>query len=416
MVASQVGYRKDIIKGFSWLGSFRLITRALSFLRTALIARLLTPSQVGIFGIATIVLAFVEILTETGINIFLTQKKDDIDKYISSAWMISIFRGLIISIVIFLASGTITYFYDLKGYEALFQFIAFVPLIRGFINPSVVKFTKELSFHKEFYYRTTLFLFESAMTILFVYLFPSPMSLAWGLIVGALFEVFYSFGFARPLPHVSLNGEYVREVLGKGKWLTATGIFNYLYHNGDDLIVGKILGTTSLGLYEMAYKISMLPISEGSDVIGRVMFPVYVKMNHDIQRLQRAYLKSVLMITAFAIPLGIIFMLFPKEIIHIILGDQWVGAAEVLRYLALFGVLRAISISVIAPLYALHRQSDVAGITLVSLVVMLISIFPLIARFGLVGAAMAALLGTIAAFPVSIYYIQRAFKAGSVSQ
>ena len=70
-----MGYTKVVIKGFSWIGAFRIVTRGMSFLRTLVVARLLTPSQVGVFGIATIVLSLIEILTETGINIFLIQKK-----------------------------------------------------------------------------------------------------------------------------------------------------------------------------------------------------------------------------------------------------------------------------------------------------------------------------------------------------
>lgn len=404
-----MGYRKEVIKGFSWLGSFRIVTRVMSFIRTAIVARLLTPSQVGVFGIATIVLSLVEILTETGINIVLTQKKDDIDRYISSAWVVSIFRGILISIIIFLSVSLIVSFYQVEGYEQVFYLISLVPFLRGFINPSVVKFTKELSFNKEFYYRSSVFFVETAVTILLVYLNPTPVSLAWGLISGAVFEVMYSFIFAKPLPAFSFQSIYIKEIFSKGKWLTATGVFNYLYHNGDDLIVGKVLGSASLGLYEMAYKVSMLPISEGSDVIGRVMFPVFVKMNDDLTRLKRAYFASVLMISAFAIPLGMLFYIFPKEIISFILGEQWLEAADVLQYLAIFGSLRAISISVTSPLYALHRQSDVTVITLVSLTAMIISIFPLISLYGLTGAALAALFGTVVSFPFSIFYITRAF-------
>ncbi len=160
----------------------------------------------------------------------------------------------------------------------------------------------------------------------------------------------------------------------------------------------------------MAYKVSMLPISEGSDVIGQVMFPVYVKMRGDIQRLKRAYFRSVLLIAGVAIPLGGLFLLFPDLIIRIILGDQWLAASSVLQVLALFGVMRAISISCIAPLYALEKQEYVTVITLISLGGMLATVFPFIEWWGLVGAGYAALAGTIIAFPVIFYAINKVFQ------
>jgi len=95
-----MGYTKQTIKGISWIGAFRIVTRIISFARTALLARLLTPRDFGVFGIATLVLSFLEIVTETGINIILVQKKENINEFINTAWVTSIIRGVLISIFI----------------------------------------------------------------------------------------------------------------------------------------------------------------------------------------------------------------------------------------------------------------------------------------------------------------------------
>lgn len=405
-----MGYTRDVVKGFSWLGGFRVVTRVLSFVRTAITARLLSPSQVGVFGIATIVLSLMEIMTETGINIFLTQKKDDVDEYIATAWLTSIIRGIIISFVIYVAAPLIASFYGITDSVGVLKLIALVPILRGFINPSVVKFTKELSFHKEFYYRTTIFLVETVVSILLLFLNPSPVSLVWGFVSGAAFEVVLSFSLTRPLPEFSFKYSLFREVISRGKYLTFTGIFSYLYHNGDDLIVGKLLGTAPLGLYQMAYKISMLPITEGSDVVGGALFPVLVKMSDDKVRLRRAYLKALLFMAMIVVPMSVVFLLFPELIITLLLGDKWLPAVPVLRVLAIFGSLRALSISVIYPIYALNKQEYVTVISLVALVGMLTTIYPFIHLWGLTGAAFSALFGTLLSLPVSIYYVLKLFR------
>src|SRR4029079_5244964 len=103
-----MGYTRETIKGISWLGAFRIFTRALSFLRTLVVARVLNPFQFGIFGIATLVLAFIEVMTETGINIFLVQNKERVEEYIDTAWIVSILRGLVISTAIILCSPLVS--------------------------------------------------------------------------------------------------------------------------------------------------------------------------------------------------------------------------------------------------------------------------------------------------------------------
>ncbi|MCX6705028.1 MAG: oligosaccharide flippase family protein, partial [Candidatus Woesebacteria bacterium] len=70
-----MGYLKDAIKGVGWMTAFRVLYRAMGILRISIIAHILTPLSLGIFGIVTIVLGFLEIITETGINIFLIQEK-----------------------------------------------------------------------------------------------------------------------------------------------------------------------------------------------------------------------------------------------------------------------------------------------------------------------------------------------------
>ena len=95
-----MGYTKTAIKGFSWMGAFRGVTRVFSLLRTAILARILMPSQFGAFGIATLILSFLEIFTETGINLFLIQEGSDLEEYVDTAWMISAVRGIFISAIL----------------------------------------------------------------------------------------------------------------------------------------------------------------------------------------------------------------------------------------------------------------------------------------------------------------------------
>jgi len=94
-----MGYFKDAVKGLSWMTAFRVLYRLIGVARIAIIAHILTPFSLGVFGIVTIVLGFLEIITETGINIFLIQEKDDINGYINTAWVVSIVRGLLISLL-----------------------------------------------------------------------------------------------------------------------------------------------------------------------------------------------------------------------------------------------------------------------------------------------------------------------------
>lgn len=405
-----MGYTKSAFRGISWISAFRIFSRLVSFLKIAVVARILSPSQFGVFGIATLVLTFLEILTETGINIVLIQKKNDIHDYIDSAWVVSIIRGFLLFILIIMFSPLVTYFFKSPDALGVIILIACVPLVRGFVNPAEVKLQKELKFKYEFIFRSSVFLIDSVISLILIIITHSVYSLVIGLLAGAVFEIIISFVYIKPTPKFRIHREYFTEIFNKGKWITAYGIFNYLGENGDNVIIGKIMGVASLGIYQMAYKISILPISEISDVINKVIFPVYVRIENDRKRLKRAFLKTSAMISVMTIAIGIVIFLFPKEIILVVLGGKWITAVKVLQILSIYGVIRAITGSVSSLFLAVSKQNYVTVMTFLRCSMLILTIYPFVVHFGLIGAGYSALLSVIVEIPVVVYFSYKILK------
>ena len=405
-----MGYMTHVIKGISWVGLFRFGTRGISFFRIAIIARILSPLQFGLFGIASLMLSMIEVITEIGINVILLQIKEKIDEYINTAWIISIIRGILIFFIIFISSFIMVQFFNAADAIYLIMLISLVPLIRGFINPAIIKFQKDLLFEKEFYYRTAIFFVESIVTITLVMLLQSPSALIWGLIAGAFFEVIISFYFIRPIPKIIFNYVIARHIISRGKWMNMTSIFSYFFQNGDNIAVGRIIGISALGIYEMAYKIAMLPITEISNVIVRVTFPVYLRIADDKARMRKAYFQSLLLAAVVSVPIGLIFIIFPQDIIKIILGQKWLVAAPVFQVLAIVGVIQAIMGDSGAIFLANKKQEYTTINTGISFLIMAIMIVPLTHAYGLIGAGLAVIVGAVATLPVTIYFLVKLLK------
>lgn len=405
-----MGYTKTVIKGVSWMSGLRMTTRVLTIVKTSVLARLLSPQEFGVFGIASIVLMFFEILTETGINVFLIQSKKNVDEYINSAWVVSIIRGIIISFSIFILSPLIASFFNTPDAEGILTLISMVPLIKGFINPSSVKFQKTLKFESEFWFRGFVFFFDVIATILFALLTHSVYSFVLGLIAGALLEVFISFAIFKPTPRFSMRKNYLSEIFHKGKWVTSYGVMHYFAENGDNIIVGRLLGSYPLGLYQTAYKISLLPISEVVDVVSKVIFPVYTKIADDKSRLFRAFIKTNLLTLCVSFLVGAIVFVFSREIVLVVLGSKWLDAVPVLRILAVYGILRTIAGPSSALFLSLGKQKYVALMIFARFSGLAITIYPLVAMFGLLGAGYSAIISVIVEIPAVLvlnYFIFR---------
>lgn len=403
-----MGYTKAAVKGISWIAVLRASTRGMSFIKTLFLARILAPSQFGAYGVALLVLGFLEVMTETGVNVFLIQEKE-IDKFINSAWLVSIIRGIIVAIVIILFTPFIAGFFNSPESVPLLYCISIVPFLRGFINPSIVKLQKQLLFNVEFKYKSIIFLIDTLISIVFTYITQNPLGIVIGLICGVIAEIIFSFIVVKPLPVFNFDRGYIGKIVHRGKWVTASGVFNYMFHNIDKIVVGRLLNTSSLGVYQMGYSISILPITEIADVFARVTFPVYAKIADDKKRLWKAFARTMLVISLLTIPFGLALIIFPEEIVLLILGDQWIAAAVFLPVLGIFSVIRCISGSISALFLAVNKQEYVTVVTFVSTLGIIIPIVPLVKEFGLVGAAYAALIGTLVAVPVFVYYTTRIF-------
>ena len=405
-----MGYFNDTLRGLGWMTALRGIVRGLAVVKIAILARILLPSQFGVYGIALLVLGFLEMLTETGINVFLIQEKDNLEEYLDSAWVVSILRGILISLVILLSIPLVVWFFDSPQAASLLYLIAGVGFVRGFINPMTVKFQKDLEFKKEFSFQSVLFFADAVVVITLGIITKSESAMIWGMLTAAVLEVIMSFVIFNKRPKLYLDMGKVKKIINAGKWVTGAGIFSYLFQNIDNIVVGKILGTGSLGLYQQAYRISTLPISEVGQIFNKVTFPVFVNISADAERLKNAYKKTLLIIFGLVLPFGLIVTFFSHQIILFILGPNWLPAEPALKVLALFGVLKSLINSSYSLFLSVKLQKIVMTSELIGIIGIGLLIYPLTLRFGILGASYAALLGSLFSLPVILINFPKIFK------
>lgn len=403
-----MGYFQQSLKGVGWVAALRGSTRAIALIKAALIARILLPAEFGLFGIAFFTLAFLEVLTETGVNTVLLQKKQGIKDFLPTALSISILRAIFIATVLFFCAPFVANFFKLPEATGLIRATSLVSLLRGFINPSIVLFQKNLEFGRDFVFRASVFSFDAVVAILVTYITRSPMGLVWGLVAGVILEIILSYLMIKPRVWPAWRGEKAKYIIRRGKWMTGAGIFQFFFREGDDAVVGRTLGSSALGLYQMAYKIATLPISEVADVLAKVTLPVFVKIGSDKARLKKAYFKTTLAVSAFAFFAGVGLIIFAELLVRIILGENWLAAVPALQVVSVYAILRASLQPSLTLLISLDKQENLTMITLVGIVAMFVSIFPLVNLYGIVGAGISTIVGVVIQLPLTYYYVKKA--------
>ena len=210
---------------------------------------------------------------------------------------------------------------------------------------------------------------------------------------------------ARPWPKFDFNLVKTKRVIDRGKWVTLYGIFDYLYTQSDNIIVGRILGVAPLGIYQNAYKISTAPLTEVGNIFYSVTFPVFSKISGEIARLKSAFIKNTLVNFVLMGLLGVFIFIFAAPIVNILFGKGWESAIPVVRLLSVLGVVRGVASSTGSLLIAKEKQKYTAVIMIVSTLGLWATIIPLTNAYGIIGAGGAAIIGTLISLPFTIYYV-----------
>jgi O-antigen/teichoic acid export membrane protein len=198
-------------------------------------------------------------------------------------------------------------------------------------------------------------------------------------------------------PRIRFEKTKFAELFRFGKWLLAQSIVLFLITQGDDVFVGKMLGVTALGFYQIAYLISNLPATEITHVISGVTFPAYSKMQDDLERMKEACLKVLGLTGAISIPMSAGIFVLASDLTQVILTEKWMPIVTVLQVMCLFGAMRSIA-ATFGPVYrAIGRPDIPLRINITHLLALCLIIYPLGVWWQLFGVAVAVTLTMVLA-------------------
>jgi O-antigen/teichoic acid export membrane protein len=171
-------------------------------------------------------------------------------------------------------------------------------LVYSIFKRNLLYFQKELKFNKLFFYEFFSTLIDLSLAISLALILRNVWALVWAGLAGQFARLILSYVVHSYRPRLRFDKGEFTELFGFGKWVFASSIIVFIVTQGDDIIVGKMLGVVALAFYQMAYTFSNMAVTEIIQVVSRVMLPAYSKLQDDLPKLKQAYLK-VLQITAF---------------------------------------------------------------------------------------------------------------------
>lgn len=392
--------RSLVLSGFAWsLGTSVFVQVARVGFAIAL-ARLLTPHEYGLAAMALLFSALVFVFADLSLGIGLVQRKEISEEDRSTVFWTSAAAGISLTIGGIALSGPVAAFFGEPDVQPLFAVVALSFLVGslGATHASLL--------HREMRFRAISIRVGASTVIggvVGITLAAGGFG-AWSLVVQQLCIAVVStvlLWLSVPWrPRFVYSWRSLRALGTFGMNVFGVRLLDYARLNGDKLLVGRLLGSTPLGAYAVAFNIVLMPLSRLLIAVADAMLPALSRLQDDRERMTSAWLRVNRATAAVFVPALLGLAVVASDFVAVLLGERWAPVAPLLQILALGMIAQAITALGIQVLMALDRTTALLRFYVAETTLLLVGVVVGL-RWGVVGAATAY---AVVSLPTRAYF------------
>ena len=380
-----------LLGGLAWTAAGKWSSQILYWASLLAVARLLSPSDFGLVGMAAIYLGLVQTFSEFGFGLAIITLQDLTDEQVEQINAMALLFGVVgfgLSCAVARPLGT---FFHSRQLPAVVVAMGTTFVLSGFRTVPYSLLQKEMRFKLLSIMETSQAVAQALSTLAFAALGLHYWALVLGNIVNAATATALPFswrprGFARP------RLESMRQALRFSRHLMVARLAWYGYSNADFLVAGRTLGEAPLGAYVLAWNFANVILDQTTALVGRIT-PAFFSAVQTEHAALRRYLRSLtegLALVTFPATIGL--GLVAPEFVRITLGPKWEGVVTPLRLLTFYASFRSITTLLGQVLTVLGETSFIMWNN-ISALVLLPTAFLIGSRWGTAGIAWAWILG-----------------------
>ncbi len=296
---------------------------------------MLSPEEFGVVAIVTVFTNFFTILSDSGLGVGVIQKRELTNEDYFSLFLLTCCIGLCISLIFYFLGYLIADFYNNSVYIKISALLS-ISLFFNTINtvPSAMVL-KEKKFKIIGIRQVSIQIITGLFAIFLAYNKFSYYSIIYRSIMVSilLLVINYELSGLKFTRNLKLNS--IKEIFSYSFYQFLFSVVNYFSRNTDNLLIGKFLGPVSLGYYDRAYKLMLMPIGSLTQVVTPVLHPVLAVHQDNAELIYNVHNKVVKLLALIGFPLSIFLFFSAKEIITILYGSQWEKSIPAFKLLAL---------------------------------------------------------------------------------
>lgn len=383
--------------------------RVITLIGLSLLARLLAPKEFGLLAFAMAYITYVETIGDLGTGTALIYWPDRRQDAAQVTFLINIMAGAFWCVATLLVAPHVANFFNAPNGTPIVRALAFGFLIKFLGNTHDALTRKDLRFQARALPELAMATFKAAVSVALAWRGFGAWSLVWGHLCGLAASTTLFWIVTPWRPSLRFPRDLLKPMLAYGRGIIFVNILGAVQDQSDLAVVGRWLGMTALGLYQLAGKLPEATVMVIVRVASRVLLPAFSKVSASGNDPKEAYLGAARYIGAVTLPVVTGLAILARPFVLTFFGAQWAPAAPIVTALAILAGIRALGTHPGDVLKATGRVGTLARIEVVRAIVIVIVVV-VAAHYSAV--AVAASLATIDGIGMLIAFVVTASAIG----
>jgi lipopolysaccharide exporter len=389
------GHRKpqslaaNVRSGAIWSFSGTILLRLSGIGITAIVARILTPHDFGVFAVATTVFTIVTAIGEFGVTSCLARADLDVDALAPTLWSVSLVSSLIMAGVLYKFAGPIAANLGSRDAARPVQVMGLVMVFWGIAAVPTAQAVRDFRQEKLFLANALSFVPSVAVLLFLARHGSGAMAFAWSKVVGQGISCAVILLSAPKLYLPGLTRGALAVLYKFGMPLAGANFIGYILQNVDYALIGRFIGPVLLGTYVLAFNAASWSSTLLGGVLSTVSMPAFSRVKHDAARLSGAMADGVRVVMLTAAPMCTLVIVLSRPLVLTLYGERWAAAAAVLSILACYGLISVVGVLFASMLAAMGRSKFVLAVQSIWLAGLIPAMAIGVRKDGIVGAAIA---------------------------
>lgn len=324
---------------YSVLGKYSL--SILGLLTTIVVARLLTPAEIGLFAIASALVMILSEVRQLGAGVYLVREPELTEQKVRQALALTLIISWSLGLVVFLLAPFLARFYDQPDILWLFWILSLSFIAAPFISTPAALLTRALAFDVLFKIRLATSVTSLLATIILVALGFSYFGLALATTLSMLVQLITTVALAPVNMAWRPYFKGLKPIISVGVFTSAANLLKRGPTTLPDMIIGKFGTPTQVGLFSRGLGFIEFLFQTLVMGVSPVALPYLAKVKREAGHLPGAYTQALVLLTGLLWPVLAVASIVSLPMLRLFFGPQWDAAAPIAAIMAYWAMLRS---------------------------------------------------------------------------